>query len=45
MGCVGAKNLDETDFFFTGALDDARMYSRVLTEAEISALYQEGAQK
>ncbi len=37
---IGAKNLDETDFFFTGALDDARLYGRVLTTAEISALYQ-----
>lgn len=37
---IGAKNLDETGFFFTGALDDARLYGRVLTTAEISALYQ-----
>lgn len=37
---IGAKNLDETDFFFTGKLDDARLYGRVLTVAEISALYQ-----
>ena len=37
---IGAKNLDEKDFFFTGALDDARLYGRVLTTAEISALYQ-----
>ena len=37
---IGAKNLDQTDFFFTGALDDARLYGRVLTTAEISALYQ-----
>ena len=37
---IGAKNLDQTGFFFTGALDDARLYGRVLTTAEISALYQ-----
>ena len=37
---IGAKNLDETGFFFKGALDDARLYGRVLKTAEISALYQ-----
>ena len=37
---IGAKNLDQTGFFFTGALDDARLYGRVLTTAEINALYQ-----
>ena len=36
---IGAKNLDETDFFFTGALDDARMYNRVLTEADALQQY------
>ncbi len=36
---IGAKNLDETGFFFTGALDEARLYGRALTVAEINALY------
>ena len=36
---IGAKNLNEKGFFFTGGLDDARLYGRVLTVSEVNALY------
>lgn len=38
----GKKNSNEERFWFHGAIDDIRIYSRALSEVEVSALYTEG---
>ncbi|MBD3917300.1 LamG domain-containing protein [Paenibacillus sp. PR3] len=38
---IGKKNSDEPRFWFNGAIDDIRIYNRVLLEQEISELYTE----
>jgi len=38
---IGKKNTNEKRFLFHGVIDDIRLYNRVLSEQEISALYSE----
>lgn len=38
---IGKKNTNEKRFYFHGVIDDIRLYNRVLSEQEISALYTE----
>lgn len=42
---IGSNRTDRTDFYFDGLIDEVRIYSRVLTAAQIAALYGSGAAK
>jgi hypothetical protein len=37
---IGAEGFSGANYFFDGLIDDARLYSRTLSPAEVTALYQ-----